>query len=103
MFWQMEIAGQLESMKRTLQEVLRRMTAAEVIPSHPNRTPELRKYYAIEYVSSVPVKLDWVGREKPKTPWQHEIMAKNPEDARKKLIERLTAERTATPPQEIAS
>jgi hypothetical protein len=94
MFWLMEIAAQVESMKRSVQDLARKTTKANELPTR-NRRGLNRNYYAIEYVPSNPPKLDWIGRTKPRDGhFDHVISASSLLEAEKLLIEKLTAERT---------
>jgi hypothetical protein len=66
---------------------------AAVIKANKDLT-RTRRYYVVEWVPSLPVKIDKIYDKKPKGKYHHEIMAHDLTDAKLKIVARLTKERT---------
>jgi hypothetical protein len=95
-WWLMEIVAELDQVKRALQRERREeeKPSRPAPPAKPQRKPVERIFYAVEYVPSLPVKIDILSREKPVGGYQHMVRGFTADEARAKLITRLTEERS---------
>jgi hypothetical protein len=101
MFWQIECAAQLESVKRSLQGISTKLGDTKN-KNDEDKKPKpksiTRKYYAIEYVPSYPAKLDWIGRTIPTDGhYDHVVSAYSLIAAKQMLEAKLNAERAPDP------